>query len=61
MMSSVGWAILLVGLALAADVGWAEYREWRRCRDAARRGTTLTQKFGLRSSSSRLNHRKASR
>jgi hypothetical protein len=61
MMSSVGWAILLVGLALAADVGWAEYREWRRRRDAARRGTTLTQKFGLRDSSSRLNHRKASR
>ena len=25
-MSSVGWAILLVGLALAADVAWAEYR-----------------------------------
>ena len=25
-MSSVGWAILLVGLALAAEVAWAEFR-----------------------------------
>ena len=61
MMSSLGWAILLVGFGLAADVGWAEYREWRRQRLTARRGTTLTQKFGLRGSSPRLNHRKASR
>ncbi len=28
-MSSLGWAILLVGLALSADVAWSEYREWR--------------------------------
>ena len=53
--------MVLVGFGLAADVGWAEYREWRRQRQAARRGTTLTQKFGLRDSTPRLNHRKASR
>ena len=29
-MSSVGWTILLVGLGLAADVAWTEYREWKR-------------------------------
>ncbi|HEX7969803.1 MAG TPA: hypothetical protein VF502_16385 [Stellaceae bacterium] len=46
-MSSLGWAILLVGLALSADVAWTEYREWRSRRDAARRGRTLTTKFGL--------------
>ena len=28
-MSSVGWAILLVGFALAADVAWAEFRAWQ--------------------------------
>jgi hypothetical protein len=54
-MSSLGWAILVVGLALSADVGWAEYRDWKRRRDAARRGTTLTQKFGRRSPS-RVRH-----
>jgi hypothetical protein len=47
-MSSLGWAILLVGLALSADVAWAEYREWKCRRDAARRGSTLTAKFGIR-------------
>ena len=25
-MSSVGWAILLVGFALAVEVAWAEFR-----------------------------------
>jgi hypothetical protein len=46
-MSSLGWAILLVGLALSADVAWAEYREWRARREAMKRGRTLTTKFGL--------------
>ena len=46
-MSSLGWAILLVGLALSADVAWSEYREWRARRDAIKRGRTLTTKFGL--------------
>jgi hypothetical protein len=47
-MSNLGWAILVVGVALLADVAWAEYREWKSRRDAARRGRTLTAKFGLR-------------
>lgn len=47
-MSSLGWAILVVGLALVADVAWAEYRVWKRERDALRRGGTLTRKFVLR-------------
>ena len=47
-MSSLGWAIVLVGLALAADVGWAEFREWKSRRDAARRGSTITARFGTR-------------
>jgi hypothetical protein len=47
-MSSLGWAILVVGLALVADVAWAEYRAWKRQRDAARHGGTLTTKFVLR-------------
>jgi hypothetical protein len=29
-MSSVGWAILLVGVGLAAEVAWTEYRQWKR-------------------------------
>jgi hypothetical protein len=29
-MSSLGWAILLVGLGLAAEVAWTEYRQWKR-------------------------------
>jgi len=47
-MSSLGWAILLVGAALASDVGWSEYREWRARREAVRRGRTITAKFTLR-------------
>lgn len=47
-MSNLGWAILLVGLALAMDVAWSEYRVGRRRRDAERRGGTLTTRFGLR-------------
>ncbi len=46
-MSSIGWAILLVGLGLSADVAWAEYREWRMRRDAMRHGRTITAKFTL--------------
>jgi hypothetical protein len=34
-MSSLGWAILLVGFALAAAVAWVEYRVWRAWRDDA--------------------------
>jgi hypothetical protein len=47
-MTSLGWAILLVGLALSADVAWSEFREWKARRDAAKRGSTLTAKFNLR-------------
>jgi hypothetical protein len=46
-MTSLGWAILLVGLALSGDVAWTEYREWRTRRDAQKNGTTLTTKYGL--------------
>ncbi len=46
-MSSLGWAILVVGLALSADVAWTGYRDWRARRNAARWGRTLTTKFGL--------------
>ncbi len=46
-MSSLGWAILLVGLALSADVAWAEFRDWRARQEAIRRGRTLTSKFGM--------------
>jgi hypothetical protein len=49
-MSSIGWAILLVGVGLSADVAWTEYREWRARRDALKRGRTLTAKFTLRRS-----------
>ena len=48
MMSHVGWSVLLVGLALAADVAWAEFRTWRRRRDARKHARTLTAKFGLK-------------
>jgi hypothetical protein len=47
LMTSLGWAILLVGLALSADVAWTEYREWRGRRNAQKHGTTLTAKYGL--------------
>ena len=46
-MSSLGWAILVVGLALSADVAWSEFREWKSRRDAARHGSTFTSRFGL--------------
>jgi hypothetical protein len=46
-MTSLGWAILLVGLMLSADVCWTEYREWKSRRDAEKHGTTLTAKYGL--------------
>jgi hypothetical protein len=47
-MSDVGWAILLVGIGLSADVAWAEFREWKSRRKAARRGRTVTARFSLR-------------
>jgi hypothetical protein len=46
-MSSLGWAILLVGLALGLDVAWSEYRLRRSRRIRARRARTLTTRFGL--------------
>jgi hypothetical protein len=46
-MSSLGWAILVVGLVLSADVGWTEFRDWRARRLRRKRGRTLTTKFGL--------------
>ena len=46
-MSGLGWAILAVGVALSADVAWAEYREWRARRNAMKHGRTLTTKFGV--------------
>ena len=46
-MSNLGWAILLVGLALACDVAWSEYRVWRNRREAERRAATLTSRYGL--------------
>jgi hypothetical protein len=46
-MSSLGWAILLVGVALAMDVAWSEYRVRRGRRTGARRAETLTTRFGL--------------
>jgi hypothetical protein len=46
-MSSLGWAILLVGLALGLDVAWSEYRLRRGRRTAERRADTLTTRFGL--------------
>ncbi len=46
-MSSLGWAILLIGLALAMDVAWSEYRVRRSRRAGERRAQTLTTRFGL--------------
>jgi uncharacterized membrane protein len=46
-MASLGWAILLVGVALALDVAWSEYRSRRNRRAAEREGATLTTRYGL--------------
>lgn len=46
-MTSLGWAILLVGVALALDVAWSEYRTRRSRRASERRAPTLTTRFGL--------------
>ncbi|MGO8914330.1 MAG: hypothetical protein ACLQJR_00315 [Stellaceae bacterium] len=46
-MSSVGWAIVLVGLALAVDVVWSELRARKSRRAAKRRASTLTSRYGL--------------
>lgn len=47
-MSSLGWAILLVGLILTLDVARTEFREWRERRMAMKRGRTLTARYGIR-------------
>ena len=47
-MANLGWAILLVGLALAVDVGWSEYRARRERREAGRRAATLASRYGLK-------------
>jgi hypothetical protein len=45
-MSSVGWAILVVGLALAAEVAWSEFRAWQR-QSALRRAPAMDAKASL--------------
>jgi hypothetical protein len=46
-MSSVGWAILMVGLALAAEVAWAEFRAWQARQSALRRAPAIHAKAPL--------------
>jgi len=46
-VTSLGLAILLVGIALVADVVWTEYREWRSRKDAARRGQRPPSTLGV--------------
>jgi hypothetical protein len=46
-MSSLGWAVLLVGAALAAQVGWMEYREWKKGRDYRRHTRAVITRLGL--------------
>lgn len=45
-MSSLGWAILLVGAALAAQVGLMEYRERKKGRDHRRHTRTVITRLG---------------
>jgi len=46
-MTSLGLAILLVGAALAAQVGWMEYREWKKSRDHRRHARAAITRLGL--------------
>jgi hypothetical protein len=46
-VTSLGLAILLVGVSLLAEVVWTEYREWRARRDAARRGHRSPSTLGV--------------
>ena len=40
-------AILVLGVLIAADMGWAAFRDHRVRRLAIKRGRTLTAKYGL--------------
>jgi hypothetical protein len=46
-MSSLGWAILLIGAALATPVGWMEYREWKKSRSERRHTRRVMARLGL--------------
>jgi hypothetical protein len=39
--------ILVLGVLIAADMGWAAFRDHRARRLAIKRGRTLTAKYGL--------------
>jgi hypothetical protein len=41
MAGEIAWAIGIIGLLLAVETGWSEYREWRARREAVRRGRAL--------------------
>ena len=46
MLSSGGWAVLIIGGAIVVQALWLELRErWHR-REAARRGRALAGRFG---------------
>jgi hypothetical protein len=47
MLSSGGWAVLIIGGAIIVEALWSEARErWHR-QQAVKRGRTLTAKYGL--------------
>jgi hypothetical protein len=46
-MSSLGWAILLVGATLVGEVAWKEYRDWRHRRDRHRHTRMMISRLGL--------------
>ncbi len=43
----MAWALVIVGLLVAAEFARAELREWYARRRAVKRGRTLTAKYGI--------------
>jgi hypothetical protein len=46
-MTHLFWSIAVVGIVLVGEAAWVELREYVARREAARRGRTLTARYGL--------------
>lgn len=47
MSDRIVWSVIVVGLVVAGELGWAGLREWNARRKTIKQGRTLTAKYGI--------------